>query len=85
MSTVKDISLVSLPINSPSLSVADLCQYINTKMFRPDHAPLYIYVDNELIVSKDSTLAELYQEYRTDDYFLYLSYSEENAYSTDRE
>ena len=62
-------------------TVGDLIQYINSKMYRPEHAPLFIYVDNEIIVSRESTMAELYQEYREDDYFLYLAYYEENKYS----
>ena len=51
-------------------------------MQRPEHAPLFIYVKNEVVASRNSTMAELYQEHREDDYFLYLAYFEENVYST---
>ena len=53
-------------------------------MGRPDHAPLFIYADAEIIVSKESTMAALYQEHRENDYFLYLAYFEENIYNSDR-
>lgn len=66
----------------PLPTVGDLCQYINNKMQRPEHAPLFIYANNEIVTSRNSTMAELYQEYREDDYFLYLAYYEENVYST---
>ena len=68
-------------INKFFTAVGDLSQFINRKMNRPDHAPLYIYANNEIIVSKESTMATLYQEYREDDYFLYFAYYEENIYS----
>ena len=61
--------------------VTDLTQYINNKMGRPDQAPLYIYVDNEIVVSPENTMAELYQEHREDDFFLYLAYYEENIHT----
>lgn len=65
---------------SPSL-VGDLCHYINVKLNRSEEAPMFIYAQNELIVSKGSIIAGVYQEYREDDFFLYLAYYEENAYS----
>jgi hypothetical protein len=65
-----------------SSKVSDIVQYINEKLKRPIHAPLYIYVDSDVIAASDSTLARLYQEYRDDDYFLYLSYFEELIYNT---
>ena len=52
-------------------------QYINDKLQHPKHAPLYVYVDNEIVAAEISTLASLYQEYHADDYFLYLAYYEE--------
>jgi len=54
-------------------------------MGRPDCAPLFIYADNEIVASLNSTMAELYQEYREDDYFLYLAYFEENIHSTEKD
>lgn len=60
--------------------MSGLIQFINSEVGRPDQAPLYIYVSNELIVSLDSTMAELYQEYREDDFFLYLAYYEKNIH-----
>ena len=57
-----------------------MIQFINNKVGRGDSAPLYIYVKNEIIVSFESTMAELYQEYREDDFFLYLGYYEENIH-----
>ena len=52
-------------------------------MRRPESEPLYIYVKNELVASKESTMAELYQEYREDDYFLYVAYYEKNLYESE--
>ena len=60
----------------------DVIQYINDKLQRPKHAPLYLYVDNEIVVAESSSLASLYQEYREDDYFLYLAYFEEMVHSS---
>lgn len=62
------------------LLVGDLIQFINSKLYRSDHAPLFLYVQNELVVSRESSMAELYQEYREDDFFLYLAYYEENTH-----
>ena len=42
---------------------------------------MYIYANSELVVSKGSVIAEVYQEYREDDFFLYLGYYEENVYA----
>lgn len=55
-------------------------QFINTQIERFEHAPLYIYVSNELVVSPEDTMAHLYQEFREDDFFLYLAYYEENIH-----
>ena len=62
-------------------TVADLCHYINSKLNRSEDKPLYIYAHNELVISKSSVIAEIYQEYREDDYFLYLGYWEDNTYA----
>lgn len=68
-------------IYSLTLAVCDLIQYINSKLpGRSDRAPLFIYIENEIIASREATMAQLYQEYREDDYFLYLAYYEENHY-----
>lgn len=61
--------------------VADLCQYINSKLNRPEEAAIFIYAHNEIVISKSSIIAEIYQEYREDDFFLYLGYYEENLYA----
>ena len=62
-------------------TVCDLIQYINSKLpGRSEHAPLYIYIENEIIALREATMAALYQEYREDNYFLYLAYYEENQY-----
>ena len=42
---------------------------------------MFIYAHNELVTSKFSVIAEIYQEFREDDYFLYLGYYEENLYA----
>lgn len=63
-------------------TVRDLCLYINDKLKRPSHAPLFIYLDQEIVAANDSELASLFQEYRENDYFLYLTYYEEMIYST---
>lgn len=65
--------------------VSDVIQYMNNKLRRPPHAPLYLYVDNDVLAGTDSTLARLYQEYRDTDYFLYISYYEGTASSSDKE
>ncbi|CAI8010824.1 Gamma-aminobutyric acid receptor-associated protein [Geodia barretti] len=62
-------------------TVGDLCHYINSKLHRTEEAPMYIYANSELVVSKGSVIAEVYQEYREDDFFLYLGYYEENVYA----
>ena len=62
-------------------TVGDLCQYINSKLNRAEDAPLFIYAHNELVISKLSIIAEIYQEFREDDFFLYLGYYEENMYA----
>lgn len=62
--------------------VGDLCKYINEKLKRPLHAPLFIYLDQEVVAAEDSELSALFQEYREDDYFLYLAYYEEMIYSS---
>ena len=65
---------------SPSLSLAvcDLIQYINSKLAgRSERAPLFIYIENEIVAPASATMAELYQEYREDDYFLYLALQRE--------
>jgi len=49
-------------------------------MSRPEHEPLYIYVQDEVVVSPEDTIAQLYQEYRDDDFLLYLAYYEENIH-----
>ena len=64
-------------------TVGDLCQYVNSKLERSDQAPLYMYADNEIVTSKQSVIAEVYQEYRENDFFLYLGYFEENIYDKD--
>ena len=62
-------------------TVCDLIQYINSKLpGRSEHAPLFIYIESEIIAPREATMAQLYQEYREDDYFLYLAYYEENHY-----
>ena len=67
--------------NFPSCIVGDLIQFINDKVGRSDlQAPLYLYVKNEIIVSQNSTMAELYQEFREDDFLLYLAFYEENIH-----
>ena len=59
----------------------DLSQYINSKLpGRSEHAPLFIYTESEIIAPREATMAQLYQEYREDDYFLYLAYYKENHY-----
>jgi hypothetical protein len=64
----------------PISAVSGLIQFINNEVGRSDQAPLFIYVKNEIIVSLESTMAELYQEYREDDFFLYLAYYERNIH-----
>ena len=62
-------------------AVCDLSQYINSKLpGRSEHAPLFIYIESEIIAPREATMAQLYQEYREDDYFLYLAYYEKNHY-----
>ena len=67
-------------LNIPPPSVRSLIKFINSELDRPDHAPLFIYVSNEVIVSSDSTMAQLYQEYRQDDFFLYIAFYEKNTH-----
>ena len=63
-------------------AVSDLCQYINEKTGRPDgHAPLFIYAANEVVLCREAGMAQVYQEYREADLFLYLAYYEENVYA----
>lgn len=61
-------------------TVRGVVKMINTETSRPEQAPLFIYVQNEVIVSLESSMAQLYQEYREDDYFLYLAYYEKNIH-----
>ena len=52
--------------------------YINSKLLsRSEHAPVFIYIESEIIAPREATMAQLYRE---DDYFLYLAYYEENQY-----
>ena len=67
----------------PYISVGNLIQFINTKVGRQEEDELYIYIQNELVAAKDSKMASIYQEYREDDYFLYLAYYERNIYETE--
>ena len=62
-------------------AVGDLCQYINSKLSRSEDKPIFIYAQGDTIVSKSSVISEIYQEYREDDYFLYLGYYEENVHA----
>lgn len=78
------IHLVVVKLCCISLIVSDVVKYINEKLRRPPHAPLYLYVDNEVIASENSSLARLYQEFRDNDYFLYVAYHEESIRSTDK-
>ena len=55
-------------------------QFINTKVGRGESEVLHIYIQNELIAAKECTMAKIYQEYREDDYFLYLAFFEKNLY-----
>lgn len=64
-------------------AVGNLIQFINSKIRRSEEDVLFIYVQNEIITAKDSTMAKIYQEYREDDYFLYLAYYERNLYDID--
>ena len=58
-----------------------MIQYINSKLpSHSEHAHLFIYIESEIIAHQGVTMAQLYQEYREDDYFLYLAYYEENHY-----
>lgn len=76
-SSIHEVLIICLYINA----VCDLVQYINSKLpGRSEHAPLFIYIENEIIAPAEATMAELYQEHREDDYFLYLAYYEENHY-----
>lgn len=61
-------------------TVGDLCTYLNRKLKRSDNAPLYIYVAKDVIVSRLTSIDEVYQECRDDDYFLYVAYSEINIH-----
>ena len=76
------LSLPSLPLYQfLPLTVCDLIQYINSKLpGRSEHASLFIFIENEIVAPASATMAELYQEHREDDYFLYLAYYEENPY-----
>lgn len=75
-SSIHEVLIICLYI-----TVCDLVQYINSKLpGRSEHAPLFIYIENEIIAPAEATMAELYQEHREDDYFLYLAYYEENHY-----
>ena len=65
-------------------AVGELIQFINSKMSRSEQAPLFIYADNEIVVSPTNIMSELYQEFREDDFFLYLAYYEENIYHHQR-
>ena len=69
-------------VHSSIYAVSDVMKYINDKLRRPSHAPLYLYVDNDVVAAPDSTLARLYQEYRDNDYFLYIAYYEELIHYT---
>ena len=71
----------SLPPSPLSPTVGDLCQYVNSKLNRSEQAPLFIYANNEIVTSLQSVIAEIYQEFREDDFFLYLGYYEENIYA----
>lgn len=59
-----------------SSKVNDIIEWINQKLGRPSYAPLFLYVDDEVVVSRDSKLSRIYQEYRENDYFLYIAYYE---------
>lgn len=64
-------------------TVKDIIEWINEKLRRPYNAPLYLYVDNEVVVDTGSTLSSVYQEYRDDDYYLYIAYYETLIHRTD--
>ena len=49
-------------------------------MGRAEHSTLFIYAENEIVLSPASVMSQLYQEYREDDFFLYLGYYEENIH-----
>ncbi len=59
-----------------STAVKDIMDWINEKLRRPTNAPLYLYVDNDIVVAPNSTLSRVYQEYRDSDYYLYIAYYE---------
>ncbi len=59
-------------------------EWINVKLRRPLTAPLYLYVDNEVVVAPNSTLSRVYQEYRDSDYYLYIAYYELLIHRTDK-
>ena len=63
------------------LTVAEVIEFIKGKLDYPPNVPLYFYI-NGIIPSMNSTMGELYQEYRESDYLLYIGYYEENIYST---
>jgi len=57
-----------------------LVKFINQKLGRADNDPLYIYADGEVVLSRSSQISKIYQEYREDDFFLYLAYYEVNIH-----
>ena len=62
-------------------AVCDLSQYINSNLpSRSEHAPLFFYIESEITAPQEAMMAQLYQEYREDDYFLFLAYYKENHY-----
>jgi len=64
-------------------TVAEVIEFIKGKLGYsqlPQQVPLYFYI-NGIIPSMTSTMGELYQEYREQDYLLYIAYCEENIHT----
>ena len=41
---------------------------------------LYLYVDGKYLVTPSSTITTIYDKYKSDDGFLYITYANENTF-----
>jgi len=62
-----------------SLNIADLLCIIRKKINITDKQAIFIFVKN-CLVPMNTTLGDIYQEYHSEDNFLYIVYTTENTF-----
>ena len=65
---------------SRTLTLGQFLNEIRNQIKLPSHKSLFVFVDNKIIPPTSLIIQQMYDEYKNEDNFLYLTYTSENTF-----